>query len=73
MSCPYLAVVTMSFCRAFPVKKLVPTGGVLTDSACEGDCFATCPVYRDALVQLGGAPQAVHHQFHSAAPQGGKS
>jgi len=49
MSCPYLAQVTMVFCRAAPVKKLVPSDSLTTASTCESDCFRGCPAYREAL------------------------
>ncbi len=71
MSCPYLTEVTMAFCRAYPVKKLVPSERVLTESACDGECYAKCPVYREATARLGGAapaPEASH-----AASKGGRS
>ena len=51
MSCPYLTEVTMVFCAASPVKKLIPTDRVSTASACEAKAYSTCPLYRDALVR----------------------
>ena len=53
MSCPYLTQVTMSFCAAFPVKKLVPTRQVVTESACDGEAFTACPFFREQLVRRG--------------------
>jgi hypothetical protein len=49
MSCPYLTQVTMVFCRASPVKKMVPSDRLTTASTCEGESFTGCPCYRDAL------------------------
>jgi len=54
MSCPYLTQVTMVFCRASPVKKLVPSDRITTASACEGECFRTCPLYLEVEEQAGG-------------------
>jgi hypothetical protein len=71
MSCPYLTQVTMAFCRAFPVKKLVPTDRVLTESACEGDCYASCPVFREATVRLGSVVRAVEQASQHPAPKEG--
>ncbi len=71
MSCPYLTQVTMSFCAAFPVKKLVPTGRVVTDSPCDGDGFVACPVFRE---QLARRPEAARHipiESHDAASKEG--
>ena len=49
MTCPYLAQVTMVFCQASPVKKLIPSDRVSTASACEADAYQACPLYCDAL------------------------
>ncbi len=49
MSCPYLTEVVMVFCQASPVKKLIPTDRVSTASACDGESFVTCPLYREAF------------------------
>lgn len=75
MSCPYLAEVTMSFCRAFPVKKLVPSGRVVTDSPCDGECYGECPVFREAAARLGsgGAAHDLERASHPASGKGGRS
>ncbi len=51
MTCPYLKEVTMVFCRAYPVKKLVPLDRVTTECRCEGDAFKACPLFAGALEQ----------------------
>ncbi|MFL5299502.1 MAG: hypothetical protein ACJ79R_04055 [Anaeromyxobacteraceae bacterium] len=71
MSCPYLTEITMSFCRAYPVKKLVPTERLGGASRCEGEAFFCCPVYRDTAARPAAAP-ASETPFH-AATTGGKS
>ncbi|HET9594650.1 MAG TPA: hypothetical protein VFP65_03665 [Anaeromyxobacteraceae bacterium] len=73
MSCPYLTEVTMCFCRAFPVKKLVPVHGVVTDSACEGEAYGGCPVFREAAARLGHAPADLDQLVHLQVNHGGKS
>ena len=74
MSCPYLTEVTMSFCRAFPVKKLVPSDRVVTESACEGESYGGCSVFRDASARLTVlAPHSLAPVSHPASTQGGKS
>ncbi len=55
MSCPYLTEVTMSFCRAFPVKKLVPSDRVITDSPCDGEAYGTCSAFREVTARKSGA------------------
>jgi hypothetical protein len=49
MTCPYLTEVTMVFCQASPQKKLIPSDRISTASACEGDAFNGCALYREAL------------------------
>lgn len=55
MTCPYLKEVAMVFCRACPVKKLVPVDHVTTASRCEGEAFKTCPLFQEALARTYGA------------------
>jgi hypothetical protein len=57
MTCPYLKEVTMVFCRAYPVKKLVPVDRVTTASTCGADGFCDCPLYREALARTGKTPE----------------
>jgi len=73
MSCPYLTEVTMSFCSAFPVKKLVPTRQVVTESACDGERYGTCPVFRELLVRRGEGARQVTESVHHASKEGGGS
>jgi hypothetical protein len=53
MSCPYLKEVRMVFCRAYPVKKLVPLGELVSVSCCETDCaFQGCAAFQEARAQV---------------------
>jgi hypothetical protein len=45
----------MVFCRACPVKKLVPIDHVTTASRCEADAYKSCPLFQEALARLGQA------------------
>jgi hypothetical protein len=58
MTCPYFKTVTMVFCRAYPVKKLVPIDHVTTESTCEGDGFRRCPLFQEALTRLERSDEA---------------
>ncbi len=71
MSCPYLTQVTMSFCAAFPVRKLVPTSRVVTDSTCDGDGFSACPVFRELLARRPEAARHLQAESHEAASKEG--
>jgi hypothetical protein len=51
MPCPYLTEVTMVFCQASPVKKLIPSDRISTASACEGGEYQSCPLYRESVTR----------------------
>jgi len=51
MTCPYLTEITMVFCQASPVKKLLPSDRISTNSRCEADEFRVCPLYREAMTR----------------------
>jgi hypothetical protein len=69
MTCPYLKEVRMVFCRAYPVKKLVPIDRVTTESTCEGNGFKGCPLFLEALEHAERAADADVHPS-PAAPKG---
>lgn len=71
MSCPHLHTVTMSFCSAFPVRKLVPTDRMVTESACEGEAYAACPFFRDLLARGNEAGRRASDEFHAATVKEG--
>ncbi len=75
MSCPYLTEVTMAFCAAFPVKKLVPVGKVVTASPCEGEAFGSCPVFREVMARRSEAARrlGMDPESNGAATKGGGS
>jgi hypothetical protein len=58
MSCPYLKEVRMVFCRASPVKKLVPLAELVSGSSCETACaFQGCAAFQEARARV---EQAAH-------------
>ena len=74
MSCPYLTEVTMAFCSAFPVKKLVPMRHVVTESACEGERYGSCPVFRELLARpVEGERPSPHPSHETEEKEGGGS
>ncbi len=69
MTCPYLTEVTMVFCQASPVKKLIPTDRISTASACERDEYRGCPLYREAMTR---ALHVVEEHEKEAGPEESK-
>ena len=58
MTCPYLKEVRMVFCRAYPVRKLVPLDQLVSVSCCETDCaFQGCTAFREARARVEEAAQ----------------
>ena len=68
MSCPYLTEVTMVFCQASPVKKLIPSDRVSTASSCESDTYRACPLYREALARHDQVAEELDREEASSHP-----
>lgn len=62
MSCPYLEEVVMVFCRAYPVKKMIPRSQSLTASPCLAGGFKRCPFFQEVT-----APAATSESVPAAA------
>jgi len=58
MTCPYLKEVRMVFCRAYPVKKLVPLDQLVSVSCCETECaYTSCSAFQEAHARVEEAAQ----------------
>jgi len=57
MSCPHLKEVVMLFCRAYPVKKMVPLDRVASMNPCLGGDFQQCPLFKDLSERLKTCPE----------------
>src|SRR5574341_1720042 len=54
MRCPFFEEVLVAFCRAFPVKKLVPSDRLQADCVCTREGFDDCPLFREVMARLEG-------------------
>lgn len=63
MACPHLKEVVMLYCRAYPVKKLIPLDRIASGEPCFGCEFTACPLFKDAL----SGPRA-HRDAAAVAP-----
>lgn len=46
--CPFLELTTVTFCKAFPVKKMIPVDKSASDKGvCNSTTFRECPAYRE--------------------------
>lgn len=63
MPCPFLEEIVMVYCRAYPVRKLVPKHQVTTRSPCTGEGYRECPFFKEITVRLASAsgkePEAI--------------
>ncbi len=64
MRCPFFEEVLVAFCRAYPVKKMVPSDRLQANCVCTHEGFADCPLFREVMARLeagaatGGAGEA---------------
>jgi len=59
MKCPFLEEVRVSYCKAYPIKKLIPCGGSKTVSLCMSDEHHTCSEFRAVAGARGEQPREV--------------
>lgn len=65
MACPYLEEVVMVFCRAYPVRKMVPRDRITSASRCLGEDFQSCPLFRELMDR-----RVLAEQEAAASPRG---
>jgi glycine cleavage system H lipoate-binding protein len=51
--CPFLEVTTVTFCKAFPMRKMIPVDkNSLRKGMCNGSGFRKCMIYKDRGVRV---------------------
>jgi hypothetical protein len=58
MRCPFFEEVLVAFCRAYPVKKMVPSDRLQADCVCTREGFDDCPLFREVMARVEGARPA---------------
>ncbi|MBI2114974.1 MAG: hypothetical protein HYT85_07830 [candidate division NC10 bacterium] len=53
--CPFFEEVVVAFCRAYPVKKMVPSDRLQANCICTREGFDDCPLFREVMARLEGA------------------
>jgi hypothetical protein len=66
MSCPYLAEITMVYCRASPVRKLIPSDRLTTASHCDSESFGGCPLFVEALTRASECVKELEEEAKSS-------
>ena len=54
MRCPFFEEVLVAFCRAYPVKKMVPSDRRQADCVCTREGFDDCPLFREVMARVEG-------------------
>ncbi len=50
--CPFFDEVLVAFCRAYPVKKMVPSDRLQANSACTCESFEDCAMFKEVMGRL---------------------
>ncbi len=68
MRCPFFEEVLVAFCRAYPVKKMVPSDRIQGDCICTCESFNDCPLFMEVMAKLeGGTPEPGTESFGTGA------
>jgi len=55
MRCPFFEEVMVAYCRAYPVKKMVPSDRLQSNCVCTGQEFENCGLFREIMEKLAAA------------------
>ncbi len=74
MRCPFFEEVVVAFCRAYPVKKMVPSDRLQANCICTCERFDECSLFREIMARLdngkGSAGDSETKDASGPAPQG---
>ena len=56
--CPFFEEVLVAFCRAFPVRKMIPSDRLNTTCVCTHEAFENCTLFREVMAKLEGLKPA---------------
>ncbi len=54
MRCPFYEEIVVAYCRATPMRKMLPAGRLLPTSPCIREGYAGCPFYQERMLRPGG-------------------
>ena len=58
MRCPFFEEIMVAFCRAYPVKKMVPSDRLQANCICIGKGYDDCLLFREIIAKLESARRA---------------
>jgi len=53
MRCPFFEEIVVAFCRAYPVKKMVPSDRIQANCVCTREGFEDCGMFREIMARMG--------------------
>jgi hypothetical protein len=56
--CPFFEEVLVAFCRAFPVKKMIPSDRLNANCVCAHAGFEDCALFREVMAKVEGLKPA---------------
>ena len=59
MRCPFFEEILVAFCRAYPVKKMVPSDRLQANCICTREGFEDCPLFRELMAKIDGVDAAM--------------
>jgi hypothetical protein len=54
MRCPFFEEVLVAFCRAYPIKKMVPSDRIQGSCLCTAETFQDCAMFQEVMSRLEG-------------------
>ncbi len=58
MRCPFFEEIVVAFCRAYPVKKMVPSDRIQANCVCTHEGFEDCAMFREIMTRMGTSAAA---------------
>lgn len=58
MRCPFFEEIVVAFCRAYPVKKMVPSDRIQANCVCTHEGFEDCAMFREIMARMGPSAAA---------------
>jgi hypothetical protein len=55
MRCPFFEEVLVAYCRAYPIKKMVPSDRLHANCVCTQEGFEGCPLFREVVARVHAA------------------
>ncbi len=71
--CPFFEEVLVAFCRAFPVKKMIPTDRLNATCVCTREGFEDCALFREVMAKVEGLKPAGEPGEATAVKEPGSS